>query len=457
MTEPSVEPTEVHSAAAHRGRWKRPYDSIRPYPSGGVSPPAWSPSAGLICRKERNCFCGLPPAAATHLCSWNQNASTRPDQTPTNISPSAKGCTTAWARTLANWKPAWPSRSLPAATRGYSLPTTKCSPFTPTSPSADRGNSWSAPGLVHYRGDPDHTLADRPLFPADNTAPAGAPLRIHPDAHPRVQHAAVPALFPSLPIKAMSVVPVDRFSAGVAVSVALHRPRADTGFAWPETPRIEVRVWPESNANPDPGAANVAGGYVRRAASGHPSSSSGADPTAASAQQSTYTHCDEGDRRWTNRFVPRPQALRRSSPTGGCLEPASVMTRAWWDDDLDGRARAIRICAACPVRSDCLEDAVKYGDNFDVIRGGKLLKRTRQGQTKAFRICPWCGRQRRSAGPHPPMVEGSHTMEDIDAAASYLLAPTKRLSKCGHDRARSVRPGSSLAQPQYPEQDPVSA
>ncbi|MGH3715664.1 MAG: WhiB family transcriptional regulator [Micromonosporaceae bacterium] len=45
----------------------------------------------------------------------------------------------------------------------------------------------------------------------------------------------------------------------------------------------------------------------------------------------------------------------------------------WWSaDDHQNRTAAVRICASCPVRPECLADAVRRHD-FGVVRGGALF------------------------------------------------------------------------------------
>jgi WhiB family redox-sensing transcriptional regulator len=84
----------------------------------------------------------------------------------------------------------------------------------------------------------------------------------------------------------------------------------------------------------------------------------------------------------------------------------------WWSDDLDGRIRALRICAGCPVRDKCLQDAIDNGD-FDVIRGGVLLKRNREGRMEELRICPSCGRQPRNAEQHRAYAGNGRAPSDV--------------------------------------------
>jgi hypothetical protein len=48
----------------------------------------------------------------------------------------------------------------------------------------------------------------------------------------------------------------------------------------------------------------------------------------------------------------------------------------WWSDDMRGRAQAVQICATCPVRLRCLEDAWERRD-IGIIRGGALFRRVR--------------------------------------------------------------------------------
>ena len=62
----------------------------------------------------------------------------------------------------------------------------------------------------------------------------------------------------------------------------------------------------------------------------------------------------------------------------------------WWSDDLAGRRAAVRICATCPVRAACLEDARRQGD-LGVVRGGALLMRSRHGLRVTLLFCERCG------------------------------------------------------------------
>jgi hypothetical protein len=62
----------------------------------------------------------------------------------------------------------------------------------------------------------------------------------------------------------------------------------------------------------------------------------------------------------------------------------------WWSDDLRERSRAATICATCPVRIRCLEEALEHAD-VGVVRGGALLTTTRHGFTCIPLLCQRCG------------------------------------------------------------------
>lgn len=57
--------------------------------------------------------------------------------------------------------------------------------------------------------------------------------------------------------------------------------------------------------------------------------------------------------------------------------------------DQGHEARAI--CAACPVQSECLQDAIDTGDLFSGIRGGKSPRQRRALARNRARQCGWCG------------------------------------------------------------------
>lgn len=62
---------------------------------------------------------------------------------------------------------------------------------------------------------------------------------------------------------------------------------------------------------------------------------------------------------------------------------------AWWSDDLACRGEAVRICATCPVREQCLSDALDHHD-VGVIRGGMLLSSSSRGYRVTSLLCSTC-------------------------------------------------------------------
>lgn len=63
----------------------------------------------------------------------------------------------------------------------------------------------------------------------------------------------------------------------------------------------------------------------------------------------------------------------------------------WWSsDDRPMWQNAVRLCLSCPVRDNCLDEAVRQRDN-GVIRGGMLLVDTSRGYSMVPLICANCG------------------------------------------------------------------
>ncbi|WP_442877587.1 WhiB family transcriptional regulator [Dactylosporangium sp. AC04546] len=60
----------------------------------------------------------------------------------------------------------------------------------------------------------------------------------------------------------------------------------------------------------------------------------------------------------------------------------------WWSESRDGWNRAIRHCIVCPVRRQCLEDAIASGD-VGVIRGATWFACGR-GREMTSLICARC-------------------------------------------------------------------
>jgi hypothetical protein len=95
-------------------------------------------------------------------------------------------------------------------------------------------------------------------------------------------------------------------------------------------------------------------------------------------------------------------ALRDAGPQGWWMHAACAgHDPEWWSDDLMGRSRAVAICATCPVRVRCLEEAIEHAD-IGVVRGGVLLTRSRHGPTRIPLLCQRCGVNPLPFGTYPP-------------------------------------------------------
>ncbi len=64
----------------------------------------------------------------------------------------------------------------------------------------------------------------------------------------------------------------------------------------------------------------------------------------------------------------------------------------WWADDRDMRSVAVGICLSCPVREQCLADAIRTGA-AGVVRGAMLFLNARGGTTAVSLVCVVCGQR----------------------------------------------------------------
>lgn len=62
---------------------------------------------------------------------------------------------------------------------------------------------------------------------------------------------------------------------------------------------------------------------------------------------------------------------------------------SWWSDRSD-TTQAVRVCLECPVRQQCLADAIAHRDD-GVIRGGMWLTVTSRHYSVTSLICGGCG------------------------------------------------------------------
>ena len=87
-----------------------------------------------------------------------------------------------------------------------------------------------------------------------------------------------------------------------------------------------------------------------------------------------------------------------------CAE-ADVVTASWFfSDEIDEIARAKRICAACPVVEDCLETALRHGEQWGVW-GGQLFVSGRIVAQKRRRGRPPKVARPEDQLPHVPIPE----------------------------------------------------
>ena len=65
----------------------------------------------------------------------------------------------------------------------------------------------------------------------------------------------------------------------------------------------------------------------------------------------------------------------------------------WWTEQTETQCRvlAVRTCLSCPVRGDCLTEAIVAGD-VGVIRAGMLLIQKGNRQRMVSLVCRQCGK-----------------------------------------------------------------
>ena len=105
---------------------------------------------------------------------------------------------------------------------------------------------------------------------------------------------------------------------------------------------------------------------------------------------------------------------------------------SWWFPHKNDETPAFKICGRCPVRQECLNDAIETGETMHGIRGGLTpVERIALAKTlirnKNMRVCLQCD---------TPLPPGSHRNAQVHDACRRAYRARKQLER---NRARRAR------------------
>jgi Transcription factor WhiB len=119
--------------------------------------------------------------------------------------------------------------------------------------------------------------------------------------------------------------------------------------------------------------------------------------------------------------IDSPRSVAWRGETGWWCRAACVgHDPEWWADDTNMLGEAVRICLSCPVRRQCLAEALRNND-FGVIRGGMFFERIDRRSRAIPLTCVEChvrpvqGKRRgtdRYCGPRCRAIAGARTFND---------------------------------------------